>query len=119
MTGTEIEPEAQRIREHRAEAEEAASALETALEVAGLPPLPGLSPAYTSGVPGGPYVALGGCNARVVRALADALTEYARLTGRLVDGESQGLITAIFKELGVSPALPSDGLYLVRRELTA
>lgn len=120
MTEPEAETEAERLRHFRAEAEEAAEALETAIRVSGLPPLISLSPVYAaSGLPDGAHVHIGGCSARTARALADALTEYARLTGRLVDGESRRFIACVLTDSGVQPALPSDGLMFVRGELSA
>ncbi|MGW4811372.1 hypothetical protein ACWEPB_06930 [Kitasatospora cineracea] len=117
---TDMERETDQLRHFRAEAEEAAQALETALRVAGLPPLVSLSPVYAaSGLPGGAHVHIGGCSARTARALADALTEYARLTGRLIDGDSRRFMARVLAEHGVVPALPNDGLYVVRRELSA
>lgn len=115
----EVEREAERLREFRAEAEEAAEALETAIRVAGLPPLISLSPVYGArGLPEGAHVHIGGCSAHTARALADVLTEYARLTGRLIDGESRQFMARVLAESGVKPSLPSDGLYVVRRELS-
>lgn len=67
----------------------------------------------------GPHVSLGGCHARTARALADMLTEYARLTGRLIDGRSHLLVASALADLGLKPALPSDGIYVVPRELSA
>ncbi|AUY51407.1 hypothetical protein [Streptomyces sp. CB01881] len=117
---TELETEAERLRHHRVEAEEATEALETAIKVAGLPPLVSLSPVYAaSGLPDGAHVHIGGCSATTALALADVLTEYARLTGRLIDGGSQRLMVRVLADHGVMPALPSDGLYVVARELGA
>ncbi|MFE1318999.1 hypothetical protein [Kitasatospora phosalacinea] len=53
------------------------------------------------------------------RALAEVLTEYARLTGRLIDGRSQRVLARVLAECGVRPALPGDGAYVVVRELGA
>lgn len=120
MTEPEAETEAERLRHFRAEAEEAAEALETAIRVSGLPPLISLSPVYAaSGLPDGAHVHIGGCSARTARALADALTEYARLTGRLVDGESRRFIACVLTDSGVQPALPSDEHIFVHGELSA
>ncbi|KIQ63108.1 hypothetical protein TR51_30455 [Kitasatospora griseola] len=117
---TEVERETDRLRQFRAEAEEAAEALETAIKVAGLPPLVSLSPVYAaSALPAGAHVHIGGCSARTARALADVLTEYARLTGRLIDGDARRVMARVLTASGVMPALPSDGLYVVRQELSA
>lgn len=117
---SEVEHETERLRRYRAEAEAAADAVETAWKVAGLSSTPSvMAMARGRSVFEGPHVSLGGCHARVALALADVLTEYARLTGRLIDGESQRLVARVLTEIGVKPALPSDGLYVVRKELSA
>ena len=115
-----VEHETEQLRRYRAEAEAAAEAVETAWQVAGLPSAPNvMAMARSRGLYEGPHVSLGGCHARVALALADCLTEYARLTGRLVDGESHGMVAQVLADLGVSPVLSSDGLHVVRRELRA
>ncbi|MER7756943.1 hypothetical protein [Kitasatospora sp. NPDC097643] len=115
-----LETEAERLRHFRAEAEEAAEALETAIRVAGLPPLISLSPVYAAtGLPDGAHVHIGGCSAHTARALADCLTEFARLTGRLIDGESRRFAARVLADSGVQPALPREGLCFVRGELSA
>ncbi|MGK4582580.1 hypothetical protein [Kitasatospora sp. HPMI-4] len=115
-----LESETNRLREYRAEAEAAADAVETAWQLAGLPSGIDVMPVVSGrGVHEGPHVSLGGCHARVARALAEVLTEYARLTGRLIDGESWSLVARMLADCGVAPALPRDGLYVVGRELSA
>lgn len=117
---TEIEREADRLRQFRAEAEAAADAVETAWRLAGLPSTPNLLPVTSGrGMRDGAHVSLGGCSAATAHALADVLTEYARLTGRLIDGRSQRLVARVLAEHGVTPELPSDGLYVVARKLSA
>ncbi|WP_224279390.1 hypothetical protein [Streptomyces sp. LS1784] len=116
----DVEREAEILRQYRAEAEAAADAVETAWRLAGLPSTPDVMPIVSGrGMYQGPHVSLGGCHANTARALAAALTEYARLTGKLIDGESHGLVAQVLADLGVSPALPSDGLYVVQRQLSA
>ncbi|MGF1431524.1 hypothetical protein [Kitasatospora sp. LaBMicrA B282] len=112
----DVEREAEILRQYRAEAEAAADALQTAWRLAGLPFHPSVMPvmAQGRGVPQGPHVSLGGCSAGTARALAQVLTEYARLTGRLIDGESDSLMAQVLADFGVTPALPGDGLYVVR-----
>ncbi|GAA5011722.1 hypothetical protein GCM10025734_56540 [Kitasatospora paranensis] len=115
---SEVESETARLRTTRVEAEQAADAVETAWKLAGLPASPGVMPVVSGrGLRAGPHVSLGGCHAATARALADVLTEYARLTGRLIDGESRGLLATILAEAGAEPALPGDGYTLVSREL--
>ncbi|MFF9645104.1 hypothetical protein [Kitasatospora aureofaciens] len=117
---SELEHETERVRRFRAEAEEAADAVDTAWRLAGLPSAPDVMPVVSGrGISPGPHVSLGGCHARVALALADVLTEYARLTGRLIDGESNQLMTRVLADAGVTPALPSAGLYVSRKELSA
>lgn len=116
----ELESETDRLREYRAEAEAAADAVETAWRLAGLPATPDVMPIVSGrGMHEGPHVSLGGCRASTARALADVLSEYARLTGRLIDGSSHSLLGRVIAESGVTPALASDGLYVVGRELNA
>jgi hypothetical protein len=106
----DLEYEAERARRFRAEAEEAAEAVEIAWRLAGLPSSPNVMPVTQGrGIPQGPHVSLGGCHASTARALADVLTEYARLTGRLIDGESHRLLASIMAEAGAVPALSNDG----------
>ncbi|GAA2238070.1 hypothetical protein GCM10010430_18870 [Kitasatospora cystarginea] len=117
---SELESETGRLREYRAEAEAAANALETAWKVAGLPSDINVMPIVSGrGMYEGPHVSFGGGHARVAWALAEALTDYARLSGRLIDGEPQSLVARMLADLRVAPALPDDGLYVVRRELSA
>jgi hypothetical protein len=116
----DVEREAEILRQYRAEAEAAADAVVTAWKVAGLPSEPNvIAMARGRGVLQGPHVSLGGCHARVALTLADCLTDYARLTGRLIAGDSRRLMARVLADHGVTPALPNDGLYVVRRELSA
>ncbi|MFI9271740.1 hypothetical protein ACIGXM_13625 [Kitasatospora sp. NPDC052896] len=116
----ELEHETERLRRFRAEAEAAADAVVTAWKVAGLPSEPTvMALARGRGVLQGPHVSLGGCHARVALALAGCLTDYARLTGQLIDGDSRRLMARMLADHGVTPALPGDGLYVARRELSA
>ncbi|MEV4559891.1 hypothetical protein AB0K51_23255 [Kitasatospora sp. NPDC049285] len=117
---TDVESETAQRRTWRAEAEAAADAVEIAWRLAGLPCSPNVMPVTSGrGLDSGAHVSLGGCSATTARALADVLTEYARLTGRLIDGESQRLMARVLAEHGVRPMLPRDGLYVVPRELSA
>ncbi|MFB7665640.1 hypothetical protein ACFC1R_17070 [Kitasatospora sp. NPDC056138] len=116
----DVEHEAEILRQYRAEAEAAAEAVETAWRLSGLPSVPDVMPIVSGrGIYQGPHVSLGGCHANTARALAKVLTEYARLTGQLIDGESQSLVARMLDEYDVTPALPSDGLYVVQRQLSA
>lgn len=116
---SELEHETQKLRKYRAEAEAAADAVETAWRIAGLPSAPDVMPIVRGrGVAEGPHVSLGGCHARTALALADYLKAHARCTGRLVDGESQRMLAKVLRDLDAS-AVVSDGLYVVRRELSA
>ncbi|GLW55370.1 hypothetical protein [Kitasatospora phosalacinea] len=116
----ETEREAARLRAHRVAAEEAADAVETAWRLAGLPSEPGVMPVTRgSGLGAGPHVSLGGCSVAAARALAEVLTEYTRLTGRLVDGRAQRVLARVLAEHGVRPALPGDGAYVVLRGVGA
>lgn len=114
-----VEREAEILRQYRAEAEAAADAVETAWKLAGLPSTPDVMPIVSGrGMYQGPHVSLGGCHANTARALAEVLTEYARLTGRLIDGESRSLVARMLADCDVTPALPSDGLHVVQRQLS-
>ena len=105
------------LRQNHREAEDAAARLATALQVAGLAELPSLRPVFAAtGIRAGAHVELGGCSARRAKELADVLTAYARLTGRLVDGQSTRMLHEVLGQLGVTPALPSDGVYVVRTD---
>lgn len=116
---TEVESETARLRAFRTEAEAAAEAVETAWKLAGLPSEPNVMPVVSGrGLLQGPHVSLGGCSSTTAQALADVLTEYARLTGRLIDGESRHIL-ATLAATGVIPALPGDGVYVVSKELSA
>ncbi|MER7850123.1 hypothetical protein ABTZ03_40020 [Kitasatospora sp. NPDC096077] len=115
-----VEPEAEKSRRYRVEAEAAAGALETAWKLAGLPTTPDLMPIVSGrGLYEGPHVSLGGCHASVARALAGVLTEHARLTGRVINGDSSRSTARMLAEYDVEPALSSDGLQVLRRELGA
>ncbi|MFF0439812.1 hypothetical protein ACFYST_10820 [Kitasatospora sp. NPDC004614] len=114
-----VESDTARRCAYRAEAEEAADAVETAWRLAGLPTEPNVMPVTSGrGLSVGAHVSLGGCSAATARALADVLTEYARLTGRLIDGRSQRFVARVLADHGVRPALPSDGVYVVAGELS-
>lgn len=116
---SKVEHEREQRRRYRAEAEAAADAVETAWRLAGLPSTPDVMPIVSGrGLSAGPHVSLGGCHAATARALASVLTEYARLTGRLIDGESHRLLASVMAEIGATPALPSDGFTLIPRELS-
>ncbi|WP_030459041.1 hypothetical protein [Kitasatospora sp. NRRL B-11411] len=116
----ELEQETARLRAHRAEAEEAADAVETAWRLAGLPSEPGVMPVTRgSGLVAGAHVSLGGCSAATARVLAEVLTECARLTGRLVDGRSRRVLARVFADCGVRPVSSGDGVYVVAKGLTA
>ncbi|MFC8719032.1 hypothetical protein [Kitasatospora sp. NPDC057198] len=116
----EMEHETAQLRARRAEAEEAADAVETAWRLAGLPSEPSVMPVTSGrGLSAGAHVSLGGCSAGTARALAEVLTEYARLTGKLIDSRSQRILARVFAENGVCPVLPGEGAYLVARELGA
>lgn len=71
----------------REAAERAIAAMEDALALAGLPPLPGLLAGRVSPTSAGVHVELGGCSVRVLQAIADYLTDHTRCTGRVVRGE--------------------------------
>ncbi|WP_033219009.1 hypothetical protein [Kitasatospora phosalacinea] len=116
----QTEHETARLRAHRVEAEGAADAVETAWRLAGLPSEPSVMPVTSGrGLDAGAHVSLGGCSAATARALADVLTEYARLTGRLIDGGSQRILARVLAGHGVRPVLPGDGAYVVARESSA
>ncbi|MDH6133990.1 hypothetical protein P3T37_003389 [Kitasatospora sp. MAA4] len=116
---TELERMNEMLRRHQQEAEDAAAALATAFQVAELAELPGLRPAFhATGIKQGPHVYLGGCSARLALEIANALTVYARCTGKLVDGESSPMLRAVLADAGVTPALPSNGVVIIRGELT-
>ncbi|KJS53433.1 hypothetical protein VM98_25285 [Streptomyces rubellomurinus subsp. indigoferus] len=116
---SELENEIEQLRQFRAEAEAAADAVETAWRIAGLPSTPNVMPIVQGrGLPKGPHVSLGGCHAQTALALARYLTAHARCTGRLVDGESHRLLAKMLRDLDADPVV-SDGLYVVRREMSA
>ncbi|GAA2105674.1 hypothetical protein GCM10009759_42980 [Kitasatospora saccharophila] len=116
----ETEHGAAQLRARQAEAEGAADAVEAAWRLAGLPSEPSVMPVMSGrGLRAGAHVSLGGCSAATARALAEVLTEYARLTGRLIDGRSQRILARVFAENGLSPVRPGEGAYLVARELSA
>ncbi|MGW2375356.1 hypothetical protein [Kitasatospora sp. NPDC001683] len=99
-----VEPETEKLRRYRAEAEAAASAVETAWRLAGLPSTPDVMPVVSGrGVHEGPHVSLGGCRASAARALADVLTEYARLAGRVINGESSRITARMLTKCDVEP----------------
>ena len=115
-----MEPEAEKLRRYRAEAEAAASTVETAWRLAGLPSTPYVMPVLSvRGVHEGPHVSLGGCHASAARTLADVLTQYARLAGLVINGESNRIAARMLTECDTEPALTSDGLHVVRRESSA
>ncbi|MFJ5884144.1 hypothetical protein [Kitasatospora cineracea] len=116
----QTEREAAQRRAYRVEAEEAADAVETAWRLAGLPSEPGVMPVTRgSGLGAGAHVSLGGCSAATARVLAEVLTEYARLTGRLIDGQSRRVLARVLADCGARPVLPGDGVYVVAKGLTA
>ncbi|MFD9592191.1 hypothetical protein ACFWA9_05450 [Kitasatospora sp. NPDC059973] len=105
-----VEPGTEKLRRYRAQAELAASAVETAWKLAGLPSTPDVMPIVRGrGEHEGPHVSLGGCHASTASALADVLTEYARLSGRVINGESNRMMTRMLTECDVGPVLSSDG----------
>jgi hypothetical protein len=84
-----LETEEQRItRELRALAEEAVRALEDALRVAGLPPLPSLAAGRITITEHGVHIHLGGCNPRTMVRLAQWIRAHARCTGRITPGST-------------------------------
>ncbi|MDH6134238.1 hypothetical protein P3T37_003640 [Kitasatospora sp. MAA4] len=115
----ELERANETLRRHQQEAEDAAETLATAFQVAELTQLPGLRPAFhATGIEQGPHVYLGGCSARVALEIANALTVYARCTGKLIGGESSSLLRELMAHMDVTPALPGDGVIVIRGELT-
>ena len=74
------------IREHQEAAVQAVRSLVDALELDGLPPLIALEGEMVTGTPRGVHVEIGGCNARVVQAIADCLKDHACCSGRVVPG---------------------------------
>ncbi|MDH6135029.1 hypothetical protein P3T37_004439 [Kitasatospora sp. MAA4] len=114
---TELERTNETLRRHQQEAEDAAEALATAFQVAELTELPGLRPSFhATGVEQGPHVYLGGCSARVALEIAGALRVYARCTGKLIDGESSSLLRELMAQRSATPALPGDGVIVIRGE---
>lgn len=112
---TEVERRDEVLRQHQREADEAAERLATALQVSGAHELPSLRPVFqTSGLSRGAHVYLGGCSARTASKLAEILMHYSRLTGRLVDAESNVMLDEVLSQLGTAPALSGDGVHLVR-----
>lgn len=113
----EVERVDEVLRRHQREAEDAAATLATAFQVAELSELHGLRPAFhATGTKQGPHVYLGGCSARVALEIANALMVYARCTGKLTDGESSSMLREVLAQLGVTPALPGDGVIVVQGE---
>ncbi len=78
------------ISTHLRMAERAASELEDALRLAGLPSLVSLSPASATGMPKGGHVDLGGANAHTVMAIARYIRAHAVCVGRVVTGDVDG-----------------------------
>ncbi|MDH6115180.1 hypothetical protein P3T36_004099 [Kitasatospora sp. MAP12-15] len=74
------------VRELREAAQRAVDALVDALELNGLPLLPGLEGGRVTLLPRGVHVEIGGCNVRTVQAIADCLKDHARCSSRVVPG---------------------------------
>ncbi|MDH6114491.1 hypothetical protein P3T36_000891 [Kitasatospora sp. MAP12-15] len=74
------------VRELREAAQRAVDALVDALQLNGLPPLPGLEGGRVTLHPRGVHIEIGGCNVRTVQAIADFLKDHARCSGRVLPG---------------------------------
>ncbi|MFJ9771949.1 hypothetical protein ACIRVF_11980 [Kitasatospora sp. NPDC101157] len=105
------------IEQHKQQADEAADALEAAFRTARLPVPAGLSPSYGVIDQGyGPRVYLGTVGVRQAEQLIQALNQYSRLQGYVMDDEALGLAAQVLWEFRV-PAISSDGVTYVRKEL--
>ncbi|MDH6131374.1 hypothetical protein P3T37_000743 [Kitasatospora sp. MAA4] len=74
------------VGELREAAQRAVGALVDALELNGLPPLPGLEGGRVTVSPYGVHIEIGGCNVRTVQAIADCLKDHACCSGRVLPG---------------------------------